>query len=66
VEQIGYGPKTLHRVLRFQRFMRHLTLPNIDLAAAAAVAGYADQAHLSRESRRLAGLTPRQLRGWRH
>jgi AraC-like DNA-binding protein len=66
VEQIGYGPKTLHRVLRFQRFMQQLTLPNIDLAAAAALAGYADQPHLSRETRRLAGLTPRQLRSWRH
>ena len=29
-----------------------------DLARAAADAGYADQAHLSRECRRLAGLSP--------
>jgi AraC-like DNA-binding protein len=66
VDHVGYGPKTLHRVLRFQRFMRHLTTPQLGLAVAAARAGYADQSHLSRETRRLAGLTPRQLRGWRH
>jgi AraC-like DNA-binding protein len=65
-EHIGYGPKTLQRVLRFQRFMRQLASPRTDLAAAAALAGYADQSHLTRETRRLAGLTPRQLRHWTH
>jgi AraC-like DNA-binding protein len=65
-DHIGYGPKTLHRVLRFQRFMGHLSGPDVDLAAAAARAGYADQAHLSREAGRLAGMTPRQLLGWSH
>jgi AraC-like DNA-binding protein len=65
-EHIGYGPKTLQRVLRFQRFMHQIALPRVDLAGAAAFAGYADQSHLTRESRRLAGLTPRQLRHWSH
>ncbi|MDX6687590.1 MAG: hypothetical protein QOF86_3718 [Baekduia sp.] len=65
VEAVGYGPKTLHRVLRFQRFLRALELP-IPLAGAAAAAGYADQSHLSRETRRLAGLTPQQLTEWTH
>jgi AraC-like DNA-binding protein len=59
----GYGPKTLHRVLRFQRFVRQLDasagVP--DLAAVAAEAGYADQAHLTRECKALAGLTPTAL-----
>jgi AraC-like DNA-binding protein len=63
-EHVGYGPKTLQRVLRFQRFLEKIALPGIDLAGAAALAGYADQAHLSRETRRLADLTPRQLRHW--
>jgi AraC-like DNA-binding protein len=65
-DHIGYGPKTLQRVLRFQRFMRHVAAPEVDLAAVAAMAGYADQSHLTREARRLAGLTPRQLIGWTH
>jgi len=58
--QFGYGPKTLERVLRFQRL---LALARSDrqagLAALAAEAGYADQAHLSREVRALCGITPR-------
>jgi AraC-like DNA-binding protein len=65
-EHVGYGPKTLQRVLRFQRFLAQVALPRMDLAGAAALAGYADQAHLTRETRRLAGLTPRQLRHWKH
>jgi AraC-like DNA-binding protein len=65
-EHIGYGPKTLQRVLRFQRFMKQIAVAPVDLAWAAAAAGYSDQSHLSRETRRLAGLTPRQLRHWRH
>ncbi len=55
----GYGPKTLERILRFQQFLRLLrrsTRPGLaDLAAAS---GFADQAHLTREVRRLGGLTP--------
>ncbi|HWG02595.1 MAG TPA: helix-turn-helix domain-containing protein [Trebonia sp.] len=63
----GYGPKTLHRVLRFQRFVRRLDAAagTPDLAAVAADAGYADQAHLTRECRALAGLTPGALAGVR-
>jgi AraC-like DNA-binding protein len=59
----GYGPKTLQRVLRFQRFVRHLDASSgaCDLASAAAEAGYADQAHLTRECAALSGLTPAAL-----
>lgn len=59
----GYGPKTLQRVLRFQRFVRLLdaTADLPDLAAAAALAGYADQPHLTRECRALSGYTPAAL-----
>ncbi len=55
---VGYGPKTLQRILRLRRFIageRH------DLARTALDAGYADQAHLARECRRLTGLSPSQL-----
>lgn len=60
---VGYGPKTLQRVFRFQRFVRMLDDPAgpPDLAIAAARAGYADQAHLTRECRELSGLTPANL-----
>ena len=64
---VGYGPKTLQRVLRFRRFVARIDagLPSgqdaHDLAALAAQAGYADQAHLTRECRALAGLTPAAL-----
>jgi AraC-like DNA-binding protein len=66
VHDVGYAPKTLQRVLRFQRFMGQLAAPRVELAGAAALAGYADQSHLSREARRLTGLSPRQLLGYRH
>jgi AraC-like DNA-binding protein len=65
-QDVGYGPKTLQRVLRFQRFLRALHGTDADLAGAAALAGYADQSHLSRETRRLADLSPLQLTQWRH
>jgi len=65
-DHVGYAPKTLQRVLRFDRFVKRVADPAIGLAGAAALAGYADQAHLSRETRRLADLTPRQLVGWQH
>jgi AraC-like DNA-binding protein len=57
---VGYGPKMLERVLRFQR-ARSLAGPGTALALVAAEAGYADQAHLSRECRRLSGLSPSDL-----
>lgn len=57
---VGYGPKTLDRVLRFQRALR-LAGRSRSLAALAADAGYSDQAHLTRECRRLAGTTPSDL-----
>jgi AraC-like DNA-binding protein len=60
---VGYGPKTLDRVLRFQRFASaarsgHL---NGDLARIAADLGYADQAHMTRECVELSGMPPARL-----
>jgi AraC-like DNA-binding protein len=57
----GYGPKTLDRVLRFRRFLALVAAGPASLADLALAAGYADQAHLSRECRRLAGATPAAL-----
>jgi AraC-like DNA-binding protein len=61
---VGYGPKTLDRVLRLQRFLSiapTIARGRLGLARVAAELGYADQAHLTREAVRLAGLTPAQL-----
>jgi AraC-like DNA-binding protein len=84
-DAVGYGPKTLQRVLRFQRFLALAEAAAEDEAAAAGkagraagaagpagaahgdlaqlafAAGYADQAHLTRECTRLAGLPPAAL-----
>ena len=59
---VGYGPKTLAGVLRLQRFLALAAArPSPDLAWLALAAGYADQSHLTRESRRLAAATPAAL-----
>ena len=60
---VGYGPKTLQRILRFQRFVTAAdrTGGPADLGAIAADLGYSDQAHLTRECVRLAGVTPGAL-----
>lgn len=51
----GYGPKTLARVLRMQRALASAR-SGVPLAETAMLTGFADQAHLSREVRALAGL----------
>jgi AraC-like DNA-binding protein len=58
LEAVGYGPKTLCRLVRFQRVVRALE-PSIrpSWARLAAQNGYADQSHLAREFRRCAGTT---------
>ena len=60
---VGYGPKTLQRVCRFQRFVREVDEVggSCDLALTAAEAGYADQSHLTRDCVELSGLTPAAL-----
>ncbi|MER7014948.1 helix-turn-helix domain-containing protein [Saccharopolyspora sp. NPDC000359] len=56
----GYGPKSLARIHRFQRAL-HLARSGLPLTEAAVTAGYADQAHFTRETKRLAGRTPAAL-----
>jgi AraC-like DNA-binding protein len=62
VAAIGYAPKTLQRIARFQRLLA-VTHTEVDdnLADLAVEHGYADQAHLTSESRRLSGLPPATL-----
>lgn len=56
----GFGPKTLNRVLRLQRAVA-LARAGRPFATVAASAGYADQAHLAREVRAMAGVPLRAL-----
>lgn len=63
-QSVGYGPKTLDRVLRFRRLVsqaRAVSAGEVDLSRLAADLGYADQAHMARDSVRLTGLPPRRL-----
>ena len=63
--RIGLPPGTVARVARFQRAVTMLAV-GTELPRAAADAGYADQPHLTREVRRMAGLTPAALRNALH
>ncbi|GAA4531516.1 helix-turn-helix domain-containing protein [Amycolatopsis samaneae] len=56
----GYGPKTLTRIHRFQHAL-HLARAGLPLGEVAATAGYADQAHFTRECGSLTGRTPAAL-----
>jgi AraC-like DNA-binding protein len=56
----GYGPSVLRRILRFRSAVALLGA-GVPPAEVAARTGYADQPHLSREVRALAGRAPRQL-----
>ncbi|MFF1627311.1 helix-turn-helix domain-containing protein [Streptomyces sp. NPDC058272] len=56
----GYGPKTLARVLRLQRALA-LARDGVSLAETAARARFADQAHLARDVKELAGMPAREL-----
>ena len=55
LQAFGYGAKTLQRVMRFRLALR-LARAGVPLAEVAAEAGYADQAHLANDVRRLAGV----------
>jgi AraC-like DNA-binding protein len=56
-DAVGYGPKTLARVLRFRR-LQALAASEPALVDLALDAGYADQAHMTAEVTRLASLSP--------
>ncbi|MEU6719965.1 DUF6597 domain-containing transcriptional factor [Nonomuraea sp. NPDC046802] len=56
----GYSPKTLQRIVRFQRALR-MARAGVRLAEVAAGAGYTDQAHLAHDVRRLSGVPMTRL-----
>jgi AraC-like DNA-binding protein len=51
----GYGPKTLARILRLQRALAQARR-GVPFAEVSARSGYADQAHLARDVKALAGV----------
>jgi AraC-like DNA-binding protein len=57
--EFGIGPKAMARVVRFERAKSMIVQPGRPgLATIAAMCGYADQAHLTREWRGFAGASP--------
>ncbi|WP_214402391.1 helix-turn-helix domain-containing protein [Pseudonocardia lacus] len=56
--QVGLAPKAAARVIRFGRAADRLGSGGSSLAGLATESGYADQAHLTRDFRALAGVTP--------
>jgi len=58
----GYGPKTLARILRLRRALV-LARAGVPYAETAARSGFADQAHLARDVRELAGVPLGRLLG---
>ena len=62
-ERIGMEPRAFAGLARFERFAGLIKAqPDTPLAAVAFDAGYADQAHLTREVVRYAQITPGELR----
>jgi AraC-like DNA-binding protein len=58
-EAVGYGPKTLQRIMRLRRFLDLVeAMAEPDVGRAAVEVGYSDQPHLTRESAALTGLPP--------
>lgn len=55
---VGLPLRTLAGILRFQRAMALLATGAASLSDVAVAAGYADQAHMTREFRRFGGFTP--------
>src|ERR1700733_14749876 len=60
---VGLNPKHYYRIRRFNSTVRSMAAGGrLGLGAIAAAAGYSDQAHLTREFREFAGVTPTQYR----
>lgn len=60
-EVVGVGPKTVARMARFNRAIEMASAGNSRWADIAFATGYADQAHMTREFREFAGITPGQF-----
>jgi AraC-like DNA-binding protein len=62
-DSVGLPPKLVARIVRFERLAALVAAePAVDWAGVALECGFFDQAHLAREVRELADLTPTELR----
>ena len=57
----GLAPKPLARILRMQRALAAIRSGHMPLAHTALQMGYADQAHMTRELKKLTDFTPREI-----
>lgn len=60
--ETGLPPRSYLRLLRFRTAISSIQSPDAALADTAAAAGYADQAHMTREFQSLGGLPPARAR----
>lgn len=61
-DEVGVTPSRLRRIHRFDRLLGHLVRdPHPNWAAVAVDHGFSDQAHMAREVRSFAGVTPTTL-----
>ncbi|MEO0532700.1 MAG: helix-turn-helix transcriptional regulator [Cyanobacteria bacterium P01_A01_bin.123] len=65
-KQVGITPKAAARRIRFNRSLRLLEAPDcLGLSAIAAICGYSDQSHFTREFHLFSGCSPRAYRSAR-
>ncbi|MFE2868821.1 helix-turn-helix domain-containing protein [Embleya sp. NPDC059259] len=57
--QIGLTPKSVARIVRFQHAVALLSSPGAKLAEVSATCKFYDQAHMNRDFRELAGVSPK-------
>ena len=66
-DRFGFAPDRFRRLARFERFAAAIAAsPEESLAQLASDHGYVDQAHLTRETRQFAAMTPGELRSRLH
>jgi AraC-like DNA-binding protein len=60
-EQVGLAPKTMGRIIRFNRAVMLLEAPEAVLADVVFRAGYYDQPHMNRDFRQFTGASPTEF-----
>jgi AraC-like DNA-binding protein len=62
-DQVGFPPKLVARIVRFERLIKHLKVGGaVNWADLAVDFGYYDQAHLVHDMRQFTGMTPTHAR----